>query len=58
MYYFYGKVNQGHIVCPLYGDGPYLRESIMGGSTVHIAWNREGAFFNTHSYEDRVVTSI
>ena len=19
MYYFYGKINQGHIVCPLYG---------------------------------------
>ena len=45
MYYFYGKVNQGHIVCLLYGDGPYLRESIMGRSTVHTAWNREGAFF-------------
>ena len=34
MYYFYGKINWGHIVCPLYGGGPYLRESIMGGSPV------------------------
>ena len=24
MYYFYGKVNQGHVVCLLYGGGPYL----------------------------------
>ena len=36
MYYFYGKINQGHIVCPLYGGGPYLGESIMGGSTVYL----------------------
>ena len=36
MYYFYGKVNRGHVVCPLYIGGPYLRESIMGGSTVLV----------------------
>ena len=34
MYYFYGKVSQRHVVCPLYGGIPYLGESIMGGSTV------------------------
>ena len=34
MYSFYGKVNWGHVVCPLYGGGLYLEESIMGGSTV------------------------
>ena len=34
MYYFYGKVNWGHVVCRLYRGGPYLRESAMGGSTV------------------------
>ena len=31
MYYFYGKVNLGHVVCRLY---PYLGECVMGGSTV------------------------
>ena len=34
MYHFYGKINRGRIVCPLYGDSPYLGESVMGGSTV------------------------
>ena len=34
MYYFYGKVNRGHVACPLYGGCPYLGVSIMGGSTV------------------------
>ena len=34
MYYFYGKVNRGHVVCPLYRGGLYLRESVVGGSTV------------------------
>ena len=34
MYYFYGKINQGHVVCLLCGGGPYLGESVMGGSTV------------------------
>ena len=33
MYYFYGKINWGHIVCPLCGGSPYLGESVMGGST-------------------------
>ena len=37
MYCFYGKINRGHVVCPLYGGSPYLRESIMGGSTVKHA---------------------
>ena len=32
----YGKVNWGHIVCPLYGGSLYLRESVMGGSTVYL----------------------
>ena len=27
MYYFYGKINVGHVVCPLYLGGPYLEES-------------------------------
>ena len=35
MYYFYGKIDQGHVVCLLYGGSPHLGESInMGGSTV------------------------
>ena len=34
MYYFYGKINRGHVVRQLYGGGPYLGESVMGGSTV------------------------
>ena len=34
MYYFYGKINWGYIVCLLCGGGPYLGESIIGGSTV------------------------
>ena len=33
MYYFYGKMNQGHVDCLLYGGGPYLGESAMEGST-------------------------
>ena len=35
MYYFYGKINRGHVVCLLWGGSPYLRESIMGDFTVH-----------------------
>ena len=34
MYYFYGRVNRGHVACPLYGGCPYLGVFIMGGSTV------------------------
>ena len=34
MYYFYGKVVRGHVVCPLYGGCLYLRGYVMGGSTV------------------------
>ena len=37
--YFYGKVNRGHVDCPLYRGGPFLRESIMGGSTVVLCVN-------------------
>ena len=40
MYYFYGKINQGHVVCPLYGD---LIESIQGGSTVFTVKNSNSA---------------
>ena len=36
---FYGKINQGHVVRPLYGGGPYLRESVMGDSTVIHVFN-------------------
>ena len=25
----YGKVNQGHMVCPLYRGCPYIRESVQ-----------------------------
>ena len=35
-HYFYGKFNWGHVVSPLYGDGLYLGQSVMGGSTVII----------------------
>ena len=34
MHYFYGRVNRGHVACPLYGGFPYLGVSVMGGSTV------------------------
>ena len=34
IYYFYGKINWGYVVCPLYGGNLYLRESVMRGSTV------------------------
>ena len=34
MYCFCGEINWGHVVRPLYGGGPYLRESVVGGSTV------------------------
>ena len=37
MYYFYGKVIQGHVVCPLYGGCPYIGESVVGGSTVYYS---------------------
>ena len=37
MYYFYGKVNRGHVVCPLYRGGPYLGESVMEDSTVYLS---------------------
>ena len=30
----FGKVNWEHIVCPLYRGSLYLRESVMGGSTI------------------------
>ena len=33
MYYIYGKVNQGHVVYPLYGGCLYLGESVMEGYT-------------------------
>ena len=35
MYYFFGKVILGHMVCLLHGGCPYLGESVMGGSTVN-----------------------
>ena len=34
MYYFHGKIGRGHVICPLREGGPYLRESVMGGSAV------------------------
>ena len=37
MYCFHGKVNWGHVVCPLYGGSLYLEEFDMGDSTVHIS---------------------
>ena len=40
MYYFYGKLNRGHIVHPSYGGSPYLRESVIGGSTVYLVVQR------------------
>ena len=49
MYYFYGKINQGHIVCPLYGGGPYFRESVMRCSTV-IIWSDAYTFISLASY--------
>ena len=52
MYYFYGKVNRGHVVCPLYGGGgQYLRESIMGVPLYYIAHSLAGPsqFFSSFS---------
>ena len=40
MYYFCGKVNQGHVFCQFYRGSPYLRESVMGGSTVLLTVTR------------------
>ena len=37
IYYFYGKVDRGYVVCLLYRGSPYLGESIMEGSTVLYA---------------------
>ena len=31
----YGKINWGHGFCPLYGGGPFLRESTIRGFTVY-----------------------
>ena len=38
------KLVGGHIVCLLYGSGPYLIESVMGGSTVPPLWWLTGAW--------------
>ena len=35
MYYFYGKSNRGHGICPLYRGCPPLGESVIRGFTVH-----------------------
>ena len=37
MYCFYGRVNRGHVACPLYRGCPYLGVSVMGGSTVPVS---------------------
>ena len=34
MYYFYGKSNRGHEICPLYRGCPPLGESVIRGFTV------------------------
>ena len=34
MYYFYGKNNRGHGICPLYRGCPPLGESVIRGFTV------------------------
>ena len=36
MYYFYGKSNRGHGICPLYGGCPPLGESVIRGFTVEL----------------------
>ena len=36
MHYFYGKINQGQRVCPLYGGRPLFGESAIRGFTVAI----------------------
>ena len=38
MYYFYGKSNRGHGICPLYRGCPPLGESVIRGFTVHHSW--------------------
>ena len=48
-YHFYGKINRGHIVCPVYGGGPYLGESVMRCSTV-IIWTDAYTFISLASY--------
>ena len=39
MYYFYGKINWRHIVCPLYGGSPYL------GGRFHCDWQRNILYY-------------
>ena len=34
MYYLYGKINQGHGICPLFGGCPFFGESAIRGFTV------------------------
>ena len=34
MYYFYGKVRRGQMICPLYGGSPLLGGSVIRGFTV------------------------
>ena len=36
MYYLYGKINQGHGICPLYGGSPLFRGSAIRGFTVQL----------------------
>ena len=36
MYYFYGKSNRGHGICPLYRGCPPLGESSIRGFTVYL----------------------
>ena len=35
MYYFYGKSNRGHGICPLYRSCPLFGESVIRGFTVY-----------------------
>ena len=50
--YSYDEVNQGHLVCPLYGGSPYLGGSIMGGSTVQQPLLKLETIFHTCNFQD------
>ena len=38
MYYFNGKLNRGHMVCPLYRGCLYLGESLIKDFTVYLQY--------------------
>ena len=50
MYYFYGKSNRGHEICPLYRGCPPLGESVIRGFTVCANCISKVSFLVGHRY--------